>query len=199
MKLSPLDIPCVILCGGKSSRMGEDKSLLPFSSSSTLAQYQYEKLKKLFKNVYLSSKIDKFDFISKKELILDKALVYSPIAALQSIFSKLDSQKIFIITVDTPLVKFESIERIINESSNFNITVAKTSRVHNLCGVFERKIVLPHLNSMLSEDFHKVGYLLKQLNTQYVNFSEEDEFINLNNQEEYHKAINIISSCNNKY
>ncbi|MFY4863348.1 NTP transferase domain-containing protein, partial [Aliarcobacter butzleri] len=30
MKIIPFEIPCVILSGGKSSRMGEDKSLLPF-------------------------------------------------------------------------------------------------------------------------------------------------------------------------
>jgi len=44
----PFDIPCVILCGGKSSRMGEDKALLPFGEYSTLVQYQYERLQSVF-------------------------------------------------------------------------------------------------------------------------------------------------------
>jgi len=193
------DIPCVILCGGKSSRMGEDKSLLPFSSSNTLTQYQYKKLKKLFKNVYLSSKIDKFDFISKDELILDKAKVYSPIAALHSIFTKINSNKVFIITVDTPLVELTSINRIISESNDYDITVAKTERVHNLCGVFKKDKLLALTNKMLEEDFHKVGYLLQQVSTHYVEFSLEDEFINLNEKEEYKRALSIISKGNNSY
>lgn len=200
MTTPPLeDIPCVILCGGKSSRMGEDKSLLPFSSSNTLTQYQYKKLKKLFKNVYLSSKVDKFDFISKDELILDKAEVFSPIAALHSIFTKINSNKVFIITVDTPLVKLESINRIISESNDYDIAVAKTRRVHNLCGVFKKDKLLALTNKMLEEDFHKVGYLLQQVSTHYVEFSLEDEFINLNEKEEYKRALSIISKDNNSY
>ena len=50
------NIPCVILAGGKSSRMGEDKSLLPFPPYKTLTHYQYQRLNKIFKNVYISSK-----------------------------------------------------------------------------------------------------------------------------------------------
>jgi len=69
----PFEIPCVILSGGKSSRMGEDKSLLPFSTSNTLIEYQYKRLKPYFKDIYISSKIDKFDFLQNKQsLILDE-------------------------------------------------------------------------------------------------------------------------------
>ena len=58
-----IEIPCVIFAGGKSSRMGRDKSLLPFGGFETLTQYQYERLKKIFANVYISCKNrSKFDF-----------------------------------------------------------------------------------------------------------------------------------------
>ncbi|EAI3380799.1 molybdenum cofactor guanylyltransferase, partial [Campylobacter coli] len=57
MKLENLN--CVILCGGKSSRMGEDKSKLIFKNQ-TLTQFQVEKFSKIFKNVYVSAKEDKF-------------------------------------------------------------------------------------------------------------------------------------------
>ncbi|EKN7424859.1 NTP transferase domain-containing protein, partial [Campylobacter coli] len=53
MKLENLN--CVILCGGKSSRMGEDKSKLIFKNQ-TLTQFQVEKFSKIFKNVYVSAK-----------------------------------------------------------------------------------------------------------------------------------------------
>ena len=65
------EIPCVILSGGKSSRMGEDKSLLPFSSSNTLIQYQYERLKPYFKEIYISSKTINL-ILLMKNLILDE-------------------------------------------------------------------------------------------------------------------------------
>ncbi|KAB7886551.1 molybdenum cofactor guanylyltransferase MobA [Poseidonibacter ostreae] len=191
-------IPCVILCGGRSSRMGEDKSLLPFSNSNSLTQYQYDKLKSNFEEVYISSKIDKFDFLKNKEkyLILDKGEIFSPIVALQTILQTIKTEKVFIITVDTPLVSIDSINELINSSNESEICVAQTLKTHNLCGVFSTSLV-KFINEMLINDIHKVNYLLKNNNTKYLDFPNNDEFINLNNKDEYKRALNIISKSNN--
>jgi len=50
------NIPCVIFAGGKSSRMGENKALLPFAGFETLTEYQYTRLSKIFSSVYISCK-----------------------------------------------------------------------------------------------------------------------------------------------
>ncbi|OQR40703.1 molybdenum cofactor guanylyltransferase [Aliarcobacter cryaerophilus] len=156
------EIPCVILSGGKSSRMGEDKSLLPFSSSNTLIQYQYERLKPYFKEIYISSKNNKFDFIDEKSLILDENKdIYSPILALDTIFKKFENKKVFIITVDSPFVKIKTIEKLINHSNNFDITIAQTSqKTHNLCGVFSNNLN-ETIEKMIKNDIHKINYLVK--------------------------------------
>lgn len=173
--------------------MGEDKALLPFSSHLSLSEYQFNRLKLHFKEVYISSKENKFNFLNEEELILDENKdIHSPIVALNTIFEKLPNQKIFIITVDTPLVSIESIEKIVNESVDFDICVAQTERVHNLCGVFNSSISLT-TKKMIIEDFHKVGYLLKNNNTKIVQFDNDDEFLNLNNKIEYEKALGIIN------
>ncbi|MBP9494619.1 MAG: molybdenum cofactor guanylyltransferase MobA [Erysipelatoclostridium sp.] len=200
MSYFPFEISCVILCGGKSSRMGEDKSLLPFSSSKTLTQFQYQRLKPLFKNIYLSSKTNKFDFIGENELILDtNKNVFSPILALDTIFDKLQNQKIFIITVDTPFVSKETITKLINESNNVDICVAQTEKTHNLCGVFSSNI-RSSIKNMIDEDIHKIGYLIKNNKFKIVEFKDNDEFLNINNKIDYEKSFKYISeplaNCN---
>ena len=174
--------------------MGEDKSLLPFGSSNSLIEYQYKRLKPYFKNLYISSKIDKFDFLKdKSKLILDKNQeIYSPILALQTILEKFD--KVFIITVDTPFVKIETIEKLINHSNNFDITIAQTSsqRTHNLCGVFSNNLN-ETIEKMIKNDIHKINYLVKNSKYQIINFDYEDEFLNINEKKEYEKALNIIN------
>lgn len=172
--------------------MGEDKSLLPFSSSNTLIEFQFNRLKPYFKDIYISSKNDKFDFLKDKtKLILDKNQeVYSPILALQTILEKFD--KVFIITVDTPLIKISSIKKLLENSNNFDITIAQTEeKTHNLCGIFSKNIN-NIINSMIKDDIHKINYLVKNSKFQIINFNNEDEFLNINEKKEYEKALNII-------
>ncbi|ADG91968.1 molybdopterin-guanine dinucleotide biosynthesis protein [Arcobacter nitrofigilis DSM 7299] len=186
------DIPCVILCGGRSSRMGEDKSLLPFSNYNTLTQYQFDRLKTHFKNIYLSSKTNKFDFLKSDENIIFDNIEdeSSPLIALKSIFETIKSDKVFILTVDTPFVKIETIAKLINESLNSS-TIAITSREHNLCGVYERSC-LKIINQMLKENNHKIGFLLKRIELKKIEFFDENEFLNLNKKEDYQKALSLI-------
>jgi len=177
--------------------MGEDKSLLPFASSNTLTQYQYERLKPFFKEIYLSSKIDKFDFINKNELILDENKdTFSPILALDTIFNKLKNQKVFIITVDTPFVTIESISKLIEESNAIDICIAQTEKVHNLCGVFSSDISLD-IKNMIKNDIHKIGCLIRNNNYKIVKFDDDNEFLNINSQNDYAKSQNYISKYNN--
>ena len=195
--ITPFEITCVILSGGKSSRMGEDKSLLPFSSSKTLIEYQYQRLKPYFKDIYISSKIDKFDFIEKKFLILDENQeVFSPILALDSIFKKIENQKIFIITVDTPFVSIDSISKLIEKSNDYDICIAKTEKIHNLCGVFNSTISST-IKSMIENDIHKIFYLIKNNKFNIIEFNSDEEFMNINNKEEYIKSVSYISSSYN--
>jgi molybdopterin-guanine dinucleotide biosynthesis protein A len=184
-----IDIPCVILSGGKSIRMGEDKSLLPFGEYSTLIEYQYKKLSKIFSKVYISSKIDKFDFLNNKDqIIYDVKDVSSPMVALQSILKKFKNQKIFIITVDTPLILKETIEDLLLESDNNDITIAcSKNRTHNLCGIFKSN--LSHkIDIYIEEKMHKINFLVKNSQTKYKEFDDEDQFININTPNEYQKA-----------
>ncbi len=188
------DFPIVILCGGKSSRMQQDKSLLPFDKYDSLVQFQYERLEKEFKRVFLSSKNHKFNFLPEghEALIFDEnSEVFSPLVGLKSILEKVDD-KVFILTVDTPFVKIETIKAIIEKSINYEITIASTPfKTHNLCGVFSKRL-LPKIEKMLDENIHKINYLIKQSNSVIIDFMDEDEFLNLNNPSDYEKALEIL-------
>ena len=213
--LQLIDIPCVILAGGKSSRMGKDKSLLTFPNSkfmksrrnedniqnSTLIEYQYIRLSKIFKDVYISAKSNKFDFLKRNEkerLILEDDKIFSPMVALSSIFSKLKNDKIFIITVDTPFVSKESIIKIIDNSKGYDIAVAKTAKIHNLCGCFSKKLQ-DDIAELLSKNIHKINQLIKTNYTNCVEFEKDDEFLNLNTFEDYEKAKHYISKTNDSH
>ena len=191
-------IPCVILSGGKSSRMGEDKSLLLFDGKIMMIEYLYNKLLSIFDKVYISAKTDKFEKLQlpKKQLILDKnQTIFSPMIALESIFQTLPDNKVFIITVDSPFVEKETIQKLIEKSDTFSITIAKDTEnnTHNLCGVFSRDI-LPTIQEMIQQDIHKINYMIKHSKSyQEIVFDNSEQFLNINTKKEYKEGLQKLN------
>jgi len=188
-------IPCIIFAGGKSSRMGKDKALLPFGESPTITQFQLQKLQKLFKNVYISCKNkDKFDFLDANFIEdVGSDNIFAPTTGFIAIFEKLKEDNFFVISVDTPFISEKEIIKIIeNDNPHADATIAKLAcGIQPMCGIYHRSLKNDFIN-MLKEDNHKLGFLLKNSNTTYVDFKDEKPFLNLNNPHEYKKALTLI-------
>jgi len=190
MSSQKLKKTAVIFAGGKSSRMGKDKALLPFGKFSTLAEYQYRRLLKFFDNVYISAKSNKFDF--DVLVIEDRYELSSPLVAMVSIFESIvDIDEIFILSVDAPFVSIKSIEELYSraEISTSDIIVAKSPHgVEPLCAIY-RRAMLPLAQRLLSEENHRLKALLESTSTSIVEFEDGIQFTNLNHPEEYEMAL----------
>ena len=181
------NIPAVIFAGGKSSRMGKDKALLPFGTYTSLSAYQYHKLSQLFKSVYLSAKEHKFDFPCK--VIEDKHQVYSPLAGFSTLFEVLkETDALFVLSVDAPLVGEEIIKKLMTiytQHPSYDAIIAQSPQgIQPLCGIYTRGI-LPRIQHALEKNQHKLTALLQESHTLYVSFKEELPFANLNTPTEY--------------
>ena len=189
-----LDIPCVIFAGGKSSRMGENKALLPFAKFDTLTQFQLSRLSKIFKTVYISCK-EKNIFEFNASFIEDIKTVstYAPTSGFVSIFSKIDDERFFALSVDAPFVNETEILEIIKaDNKNSDATIAKTDfGIQPMCGIYHRSLQA-EFSKMLDNDNHKLGLLLKNSNTNFVYFKNEKPFLNLNHPHEYQEALKQI-------
>ena len=183
------NIPCVIFAGGKSSRMGRDKALLPFGGSS-LACYQYNRLQKIFDQVYISTKDKKFDCNAK--VIIDSFTIYAPTPAFLDIFKKFD--EFFAISVDTPFVDIKTIDKIIEVAKNNpkkDAIIAKTDFPHPLIGIY-RKSILSTFKKEIKKQNYKLNSLLKKADTLFVQFKEEEPFFNCNYPEDFQEALKKI-------
>jgi len=181
-------ISAILFAGGTSSRMGKDKSLLPFGTYTSLAEYQHVKLRKLFEKVYISAKEDKFDF--ECIVIKDILQISSPLIGLISVFETLQSDEVFILSVDAPFVDEKTIETLLkyNESA-LDVIVAKSPNgVQPLCGIYKRSI-LPLAYAQLEKENHRLSDLLDLARTRFVSFEEETPFTNLNHPDEYQNAL----------
>ncbi len=181
-------IAAIIFAGGKSSRMGKDKALLPFANYDTLTQYQYHSLSSIFEKVYISAKEEKFNFDT--HVIIDNYKEFSPLSGIISLFETLHADEFFILSVDTPFVDKKVIESLLKASDNRkDATIAKSpSGIQPLCGVYRRSILaLARIN--FTKGNHKLNSLLKEADTQFVSFETDSSFENLNYLHEYEHAL----------
>jgi len=183
-----LNLPCVIVAGGKSSRMGSDKSLLPFGSFATLTQFQLDIHKNNFDSLHVSCKTkDKFDF--EADFIEDTTQFdeFSPLIALYSILKKFDTP-VCILSVDTPFVSVEVYEKLFTCKDDFDVVIAKSPYgSHQLCAIYSPEI-LPILKEQIKANNHKIRNLLDRVKTRYVDFDSDEIFLNLNHKEDYEEA-----------
>jgi molybdopterin-guanine dinucleotide biosynthesis protein A len=189
-------LPCVIFAGGKSSRMGEDKALLPFASYSTLTEYQYQRLSKIFQNVYISCK-ESSNFSFDAHFIEDtkESNIYAPTVGFTAAFKRVTEDRFFALSVDSPFINEKIITTLIeNDKEDADATIAKTDEgIQPLCGIYHRSLE-SKFQKMVQEENHKLGYLLKESKTTYCYFNDIKHFLNMNHPEDYQKALSLINS-----
>lgn len=189
-----LDIPCIIFAGGKSSRMGKDKSLLPFGKFNSLTEFQLSRLSKIFKTLYISCKYkSKFDFNANFIEDIRTNSVFAPTAGFIAVFNTLPCESFFVISVDSPFISEKEISELIkNDTKDVDATIATIKdKTQPMCGIYHRSLEVKFKN-MLENNNHKLSLLLKNSNTTFVNFKDEKIFLNLNHPHEYEKALQLI-------
>jgi len=180
----------VLFAGGKSSRMGRDKSLLPFGGYDTLCEYQFQRLQKLFGTVYISAKEQKFGFGAP--LIFDRYPQSSPLAGIISVFETISEDACFILSVDAPFVNEAVITKLYEESQGYDAVIAQSpGGIQPLCGIYKRSII-PYAKAFIAEENHKLSALLRAANSHFVMFEDETPFRNLNHLHDYQAALKSI-------
>ncbi|WP_187946888.1 molybdenum cofactor guanylyltransferase MobA [Helicobacter pylori] len=188
------NIPCVLLAGGKSSRftinnIQINKALMPFESYSSLLEYQYSRLLKLFKQVIISAK--KSYELNAPYLLERESGLFSPLFGIHNAFLTLQTPYIFFIPIDTPLVSFESIKALCGVK-NFSVVYAKSpTKEHYLISLWHQSI-LNALSYALKTQNYRLSDLVKNTSSVAINFNQEEEFLNLNTLKDYELAVQIL-------
>ena len=178
----------VIFAGGRSSRMGKDKALLPFGGYGSLAEYQYRRLEGLFGRVMLSAKEEKFAFDAP--VIVDRYPGSSPVIALASVLEEIGQGWVFVLSVDMPRVDATLIGRLHDARTQHPQARALVAASRNgsepLCGLYHAEI-LPAVRAAIAHDQHRMRALLRAVPSAEVYCDRDEIFANLNTPEEYRR------------
>ena len=133
------NISAFILAGGLSRRMNCNKSLLTLGEKKVI-EIIYEKLEKLFENIYISTNNPElYDFIPVPK-IPDVHRNYGPLGGFYACLNETKTEDNFFISCDLPLVTTDLINDICNYQSDKNIVVPVIGDYKQyLCGVYKKE------------------------------------------------------------
>ncbi len=104
----------LVLMGGKSSRMGKNKSTLVYNSSNiTQKEFVYNLLQKFCDNVFLSVENNYTQIDSNFNYIIDQKNQAGPMVGLLSAFKKITNQAWLVCPIDMPNVTYEVLNYLI--------------------------------------------------------------------------------------
>ncbi|MFG5142610.1 NTP transferase domain-containing protein, partial [Campylobacter lari] len=134
-------------------------------------------MSKIFTQVFISTKKDKFHQ-KNLALILDEDLNnYSPLIALNSILKHFQNTYVFILSVDTPNISQKSIYTLFHQLKSQDILLASTKEhKHYLCGFYHSRNFEKTLQ-FLQENNHKLALFCSQMKAEFINFEIEEEFV----------------------
>ncbi len=191
---------CIILCGGKSSRMGRDKGSMIIQDKpmikhilSTLNHQINEAIIVLNEQ----ARIDRYgEFINPQDytytitFVEDKIKDKGPMPGIMTGLSYINSDYALILPCDSPYVSKNYIQTIFSEINNdyqaivpYHNTENKLKTSEPLHSIYNKNIV-PIIENLVEEDTLHIKGLIEKIDTKFVLIDnkkiEEKEFRNLN-------------------
>ena len=208
------DITGIILSGGKSTRMGQNKALMKINDK-TVIEHVKDLMQNIFSKVILITNTpDEYTFLGMK-MYQDIYTQMGPLAGIHSGLTYSSTDNNFVISCDTPLMTQEMINYLIEYKTNMPITIAKADGyIQQLCGVYN-KSVLPIATSILSSQLNdegrnnepkkrgcKVLGLIDIVGAEIIDaellpFYKKDTFFNMNKRDDYDIVKNRLEISGN--
>jgi molybdenum cofactor guanylyltransferase len=181
----------IVLCGGKSDRMGSPKAFLHYHG---IPQYKYltNLLKNIFQSVIISANIDQKGEFDYTEIVYDDAS-FGPMSGLISV-SKLDQTKdYFLLGCDYPLLHINDITNIMDHAQEGDIICyKKNNHIEPLVTLYKQSILTSLFD--FAKENQSLNQFIKSQNYHTLTPLDNNRIISIDHQESYKKIQNEIKN-----
>ncbi len=174
----------IILAGGNSSRMGEDKGLMLIDGK-PMIQHVIDTVKGVVENVIIitnNSAYEKFGFL----VIPDEIKGKGPLGGIYTGLLHSTTQLNLVLSCDIPYVNASLLNLLVSHSEGSDITIVKKDEVtHQLMGVFSKKCLIPFKNAIDNDELKLIS-LFKKQNLNVIDGSQYSSrlFTNVNKKDD---------------
>jgi len=174
----------IVLCGGKSTRMGSDKGLLKLHAN-TWAKTAVDKITELQLPVILSVNANQYpDYASifhAEQLVKDNSLLKlrGPLCGILSVHLEYPNEDLLILACDLPLMEVGILKELLKHYQQNNngdaFVYSNDGEPEPLCGIYKAKGLahIVHLHNTTQLPKHSMKYMLEHITPQIIPLSED--------------------------
>jgi molybdopterin-guanine dinucleotide biosynthesis protein A len=183
-----LEATAIILAGGRSRRMGQDKSLLPFGGQPLLAHIA-DQLRPHFRHLLVGANDPLRYALAGAPVIADRTPDQGPLMGLASCLAAAPTETAFLTGCDIPTMEMATIRAMLAALPDHDavIPVTPDGRRHPLFAAYRRTLVPTALN-VLAGGLRRMEDLLQRVRVHPFPLPESPWFQNLNTPAEYAAA-----------
>ena len=188
----------IVLCGGKSTRMGTSKALLPFGSETMLQRVVRILGTVVSPIVVVAATGQELPALPANVIVThDERESRGPVeglrAGLKGLPESIDAA--YVTSCDVPLLVPGFVSELIALAKGFDIAVMEIDGFPHPLSAIYRRTILPHVEDLLAHDRLRPVFLYERVNTRRVLPAEItadpglQTLRNLNTREDYERAL----------
>lgn len=191
-------IPCAILAGGKSSRMGRNKALLELGGKRVIERV-IDAAQEICSPLFIvSDDAETYRFLNLP-VYPDIYKNSGPLGGIHSALHNTTADRVLILSCDLPFVIPEALRYLISNCNEYDAVIfSDGEKLHPLCGVYQKKCQGLVKECIVRKEL-SIRLFLKQLNMQIVALQTDLDpegllLKNLNTIEDYEECLSVFNS-----
>lgn len=183
----------IILAGGKSSRMGQDKGLMRFRGR-PMVQHVIDAAAMVC-NTFLVVTDHPMYTMFGFATVTDEVKGFGPVAGILSGLRRSSTERNLVLSCDVPFVTPALLKELVTCPADADVIVAEgaDARIHPLIAVYSKRCI-PAFEQAIAADEHRLRNVLEQLRVHRVRFGEgmEIQLRNLNSVADFGEGMRNV-------
>ncbi len=196
----PLPVTGLILCGGRSKRMGRPKAFLPFARR-TIIEHILNTIRNLFDEIFLvTNDPDSCSHLSVN-VVKDILPYRGPLGGILSGLLVSKNPHAFVLACDMPLVSRQLLRSMSSERHQADVVVlAHKGVIEPLLGIYSQNLIKPLEESLFAGNLTVADFLVGlkaktwELDTSALPAGELPPYFNVNTPQDYSRVLRTTKS-----
>lgn len=189
----PIDVTCLILCGGRSKRMGRPKAFLPYGGT-TMVNHILSTVRDLFAETFLVANepesFEDFDVDVVKDILPYRG----PLGGILSGLLVSQHSHAFVVACDMPLIDPKVVREMCSKRNEHDVIVAShEDGIEPLLGVYSKNCIRPLEESLFNGDLSLRDFLSGLSSSTYEIDDGESRnlpcYFNVNTPQDYSRLV----------